>query len=247
MPRPGRHIKNLPCRQGRAQRCVVHRLQGLVFRTRDRPTLVSIMCCRKTPHDAHGGVEPCPCARCYRITGTLFQQELFPRLEGELGPMGERYELFVAVLELVRVEALLPYFRGQVGRPEEDRAALARAFIAKAVFDIPTTRALIERLEVDGKLCRLCGRSRTGRLPSACDVFAGLFRSLPRAVWQTAGMRRCGRGNDGWPSCRPLPPGFQRRLNRPHEGGSEAEGSEAEAAFYRGRLERATYVQRHRT
>ena len=52
--------------------------------------------------------------------------ELFPRLEGELGPMGERYELFVAVLELV-IEAQ-PYFRGQVGRPEEDRAALARAF-----------------------------------------------------------------------------------------------------------------------
>ena len=85
-----------------------------------------------------------------------FQQELFPRLESELGPMGERYELFVAVLELVRVEALLPYFRGQVGRPEEDRAALARAFIAKAVFDVPTTRGLIERLEVDGRLCRLC-------------------------------------------------------------------------------------------
>ena len=80
--------------------------------------------------------------------------------------MGERYELFVAVLELVRVEALLPYFRGQVGRPEEDRAALARAFIAKAVFDIPTTRALIERLEVDGRLCRLCGWSGAGRLPS---------------------------------------------------------------------------------
>ena len=95
-----------------------------------------------------------------------FQQELFPRLESELGPMGERYELFVAVLELVRVEALLPYFRGQVGRPEEDRAALARAFIAKAVFDIPTTRGLIERLEVDGRLCRLCGWSGGGRLPS---------------------------------------------------------------------------------
>ena len=67
--------------------------------------------------------------------------------------MGARYELFVAVLELVRVEALLPYFRGQVARPEEDRAALACAFIAKAVFDVPTTRALIERLEVDGGLC----------------------------------------------------------------------------------------------
>ena len=95
-----------------------------------------------------------------------FQQELFPRLESELGPMGERYELFVAVLELVRVEALLPYFRGQVGRPEEDRAALARAFIAKAVFDVPMTRGLIERLEVDGRLRRLCGWSGAGRLPS---------------------------------------------------------------------------------
>ena len=105
-----------------------------------------------------------------------FQQELFPRLESDLGPLGERYELFVAVLELVRVEALLPCFRGQVGRPEEDRAALARAFIAKAVFDVPTTRALIERLEVDGRLRRLCGWSGGGRLPSEATFSRGFFR-----------------------------------------------------------------------
>ena len=95
-----------------------------------------------------------------------FQQELFPRLESELGPMGARYELFVTVLELVRVEALLPCIDGLVGRPVEDRAALARAFMAKAVFDISTTRSLIERLQVDGRLCRLCGWSGVGRLPS---------------------------------------------------------------------------------
>ena len=95
-----------------------------------------------------------------------FQQELFPRLESELGPMGERYEFFVTVLELVRVEAHLPYIHGLVGRPAEDRAALARAFIAKPVFDLPTTRALIERLQVDTRLCRLCGWSGVGRLPS---------------------------------------------------------------------------------
>ena len=34
------------------------------------------------------------------------------------------------------------------------------------MFDIPTTRALIERLEVDGRLWRLCGWSGAGRLPS---------------------------------------------------------------------------------
>ena len=43
-----------------------------------------------------------------------FQLELFPKLESERGPMGERYEVFVAILELVRAEALLPYFRGQL-------------------------------------------------------------------------------------------------------------------------------------
>ena len=34
------------------------------------------------------------------------------------------------------------------------------------MFDVPTTRGLIERLEVDGRLCRLCGWSGAGRLPS---------------------------------------------------------------------------------
>ena len=34
------------------------------------------------------------------------------------------------------------------------------------MFDIPTTRGLIERLEVDGRLWRLCGWSGAGRLPS---------------------------------------------------------------------------------
>ena len=38
--------------------------------------------------------------------GYAFQQKLFPRLESELGPMGERYELFVVILELVRVARL---------------------------------------------------------------------------------------------------------------------------------------------
>ena len=62
-------------------------------------------------------------------------------LRASLAAMGDSLPtLFVAVLELVRVEALQPYFRGQVGRPEEDHAALSRAFIAKAVFDVPKKR-----------------------------------------------------------------------------------------------------------
>ena len=38
-----------------------------------------------------------------------FQQELFPRLEATLAPLSPRYELFVEVVEFVRLEDLLPY------------------------------------------------------------------------------------------------------------------------------------------
>ena len=94
------------------------------------------------------------------------QADLFPWLEEELGPLGGRYRRFVTVLEFARVESFLPHFRSLPGRPVEDRAALARAFIAKAVFDIPTTRALIERLQVDRTLRRLCGWTYAGEIPS---------------------------------------------------------------------------------
>ena len=43
--------------------------------------------------------------------------------------------------------------------------ALARAVIARAVFDSPTRRALIERLRVDRTLDGLCGSSGACRLP----------------------------------------------------------------------------------
>ena len=65
-----------------------------------------------------------------------FQEYLFPTIEADLGPLGERYQAFITVLEFVRVEQHLPGGRNWRGRPLQDRAALARAFIAKAVFQI---------------------------------------------------------------------------------------------------------------
>ena len=103
--------------------------------------------------------------------------------------MGERYELFVAVLELVRVETLLPSSAARWASGE-DRAALARAFIAKAVFDVPTTRGPIERLEVDGRLCRLCGWSGAGRLPSEATFSRAFSEFAESLVWPAVCMRR---------------------------------------------------------
>ena len=45
----------------------------------------------------------------------VFQRELFPALEEEIGPLGERYELFVTVLEFVRVERFLASFHALQG------------------------------------------------------------------------------------------------------------------------------------
>ena len=44
-----------------------------------------------------------------------FQRELFPWLEEALGPLGERYQRLVRVVELARVEESLPYSRGWRG------------------------------------------------------------------------------------------------------------------------------------
>ncbi len=60
--------------------------------------------------------------------------------------------------------AFFPFRRP--ARPAEDRAALARAFAAKAVFNLPTTRAPSGRLQVDRTLRRLCGWSGPGEIPS---------------------------------------------------------------------------------
>ena len=104
-----------------------------------------------------------------------------PCAQQELGPLGERYQLLVTVLEFVRVERLLPYVHGLRGRPREARAALARAFIAKAVFHITTTRALIERLAIDRPLRRLCGWTSVREVPSEA-TFSRAFGAFAEGV-----------------------------------------------------------------
>jgi len=50
------------------------------------------------------------------------------------------------VLDRLDVERFLPEFEGYQGRPKEDRRSILRAFVAKAVLNLPTTRALLDRL-----------------------------------------------------------------------------------------------------
>ena len=94
------------------------------------------------------------------------QGELFPFL-AEVGPLGKTHRRFVAVLGLAPVERHVRYDHRGVGHPPADRDALARAFVAKAVWDLPTTAALIDRLRYDPTPRRLCGWCRVSEVPSA--------------------------------------------------------------------------------
>jgi len=116
------------------------------------------------------------------------QGTLFPWLCEELGELTEKQQQLVTVLEVARLEEHIPSFGRFPGRPLEDRIALARAFVAKAVYHMPTTRALRDRLASDVKLRRLCGWERRAEVPSESTfsrAFAEFAESrLPERVHQ---------------------------------------------------------------
>ena len=83
------------------------------------------------------------------------QGYLFPWLREEVDPMTEALGRLVTTLDVIGLEAFVPEPPRGAGRPPDDRRALARAFVAKAVLGVPTTTALIERLDVDKSLRRI--------------------------------------------------------------------------------------------
>jgi hypothetical protein len=114
------------------------------------------------------------------------QGSLFPWLKEELGGLTEKQQQLVMALELARLEEFLGTTYGLPGRPLADRTAIARAFVAKMVYDMPTTKVLIDRLESDPQLRRLCGWERKSAIPKEW-TFSRAFaefaeRRLPERV-----------------------------------------------------------------
>lgn len=114
------------------------------------------------------------------------QGSLFPWLTVELGKLSEKQKQLVAILELLKLESFISTSAGVKGRPQEDRRAIGRAYVAKAFYNLGTTRQLLERLASDGTLRRLCGWERPGALPSEATfsrAFAEFTKSqLPARV-----------------------------------------------------------------
>ena len=80
--------------------------------------------------------------------------------------MTEALGRLVTTLDVIGLEAFVAEPPRGPGRPPADRRALARAFVAKAMLGVPTTNALIERLDVDKSLRRILGWERRAQVPS---------------------------------------------------------------------------------
>lgn len=85
--------------------------------------------------------------------------KLFPLLAdaGQEEPTAQIKQI-AQILEIVRIEesVAVPKRIGK-GRPPIDRRPLARAFVAKAVLNLPETKTLIEQLRQNSWLRKVCG------------------------------------------------------------------------------------------
>lgn len=106
------------------------------------------------------------------------QQSLFPFLNDHLeAPLTEKLQKLIIVLDMIEIEKFVPDHRWYRGRPPKSRTAIARAFVAKAVYNIPDTKSLIERLKSDKNLRKICGFETIYSIPAESS-FSRAFQSF---------------------------------------------------------------------
>ena len=107
-----------------------------------------------------------PITNLIRDNWRRFQGELFPEIQDAVGPLLKNHQRLVMALGIICPEDFTLRISHRDGRPLCDRINLVRAFISKAIWDIPTTRDLVERLKVDRQMRNLCGWVLIHEIPS---------------------------------------------------------------------------------
>lgn len=114
-----------------------------------------------------------------RETYFSIQTTLFPVLEEEKIEISGKIKEFVELIEAVKPSRFLNDFLlwTGLGRPMKNREAIIRAMMLKHVYNLPTTKVLIETLKNSLSLCRLCGWDSTRQVPSEA-TFSRTFKVL---------------------------------------------------------------------
>ncbi|HQO78804.1 MAG TPA: transposase [Thermodesulfobacteriota bacterium] len=125
------------------------------------------------------------------------QTRVFPWLEEQLDPLSEKEKEFVQVVSLIDLPKHMRAYRWfGIGRKRVDRTAIVKAFVAKAIYNIETTKALIEYLRGSRNLRRLCGWESRIDIPSESTfsrAFAEYARGcLPQKIHEAMVKAQCG-------------------------------------------------------
>jgi len=103
------------------------------------------------------------------------EQTLFPRLQDSLGVLSPKEERLMKILDFAEIEKNITVVN--ITNSPKDRVEIARAFIAKSVYNFQTTRDLIDRLKCDKTLRVLCGWRYHTEIPSE-SKFSRVFKEL---------------------------------------------------------------------
>jgi hypothetical protein len=111
---------------------------------------------------------------------SFVQAKLFPIAEEELGPLSEKHEQLITTIAFAACATFIRSFTRCVGRPQQDRVAIAHAFIAKVIFNFSQTKTLIEWLNTDSRLRRICGWESKSSIPSEA-TFSRAFAEFAKS------------------------------------------------------------------
>jgi len=100
---------------------------------------------------------------------------LFPELKEQLGVLSTKEQKLIKILDFAQIENNITVVK--ITNTPKDREEMARAFIAKSVYNMQTTRDLIDRLKIDRTLRVLCGWRYANKIPSE-SKFSRVFEEL---------------------------------------------------------------------
>lgn len=105
------------------------------------------------------------------------ESSLFPVLKEELRleELSDKESRLIKILDFAQIEKNITVI--SITNTPKDREEIARAFIAKSVYNIQTTRDLIDRLKNDRTLRILCGWRYKNNIPSE-SKFSRAFKEL---------------------------------------------------------------------
>jgi hypothetical protein len=103
------------------------------------------------------------------------EQSLFPKLQESIGSLSPKEEKLIKILDFAEIEKFVSTVH--ITNPPKDREEMARAFIAKQVYNLQTTRELIDRLTIDRTLRLLCGWRHCNEIPSE-SKFSRVFKEF---------------------------------------------------------------------